>query len=182
MEYNTNFEIEEVENFSGSKDLNFSHNMLVMKAMQKCIDAGCHEMKEGYQNEKIDKLGNRTLFYLEDTRKKFISSVQSAIMVMICDFDEKAHKNIEKIQSYIEERKEFWHSQEEDYFRNSNPQQKEKDRKRNIFYNKNAFNMHLPFVNFFLDEQVEAYRDIFGELSKLTKRMDYYKAEVGAEG
>ena len=42
----------------------------------------------------------------------------------------------------------------------------------------NFFNIKFPYYNYFIEAQVDFYREIFAELTLLTKRIGFYEAET----
>lgn len=171
------FEIGSVENFGGQKDKEFSHSSLVMSAMRKCLDAGAKEMRDGWFNEKVDKNGFRTRTYVEDTRKSFIESVRSLKMIMACDLDKKA---IEKIKKYLRRIKE----KEKEYIKEGNEAWERLSVFEKSQYLKSGQRhfskiiSHPMLKKYFIEYELEQWRNIFAELSRLTKRLDFFKAEV----
>jgi len=171
------FEVGSVENFGGVKDQEFSHSMLVMSAMKKCLEAGTKEMREGWYNERTDRQGNQIRTYIEDTRKAFIESVRSLKMIMAGDLD-KDSKRLIKI-----------------YLLNINKKQKELIEYGNEVWDKLTPNEKLIYAKtgqrhftkmitnpllkqHFVDYELKQWRNVFAELSRLTKRLDYFKAEL----
>jgi hypothetical protein len=165
------FEIGDVESFISGKDEQFSHSSLVMSIMRKCLDNGAEEMRAGYYQKKVDVRGNEITTYIEDTRRKFIASVQTAIDIMICDFDKDAKDKINVLLDSIKEKtKEF--SEENTKLWNELPNDL-KIRNPHI----DGFITH-PFLQDLMTEfQLDAHRKILRELTNLTSRIDFYKAE-----
>lgn len=180
MDNNNEMEIQEIENYSGSKGEAFSHGQLIMLTMKKCIDAGCKEMKEGYYNTKSDKYGNINYIYVPDTRKEFIEAIETLQMVMADDINDdsktkteignvkgaltKAHKNFCKLES------EDWKKMHELV--------RQKYLQAGIYFRKDMLSKELPYSIEYLMKRVEASRKVFNALTKLTKRKDYYREEM----
>jgi hypothetical protein len=170
------FEIGDIENFSSSKDESFSHSTLVMNSMKKAIDAGTKEMREGWINTKTNHLGQVVKTYVEDTRKSFIESVKTCCMVMASDIDKDCEEYIDSCLEDIEEYRKELSKIEEDAWNKQNNGMK------TIMNSKGIYNVPGHITHPELKEQmvwfeVELYRSIFAELSRLTKRLDYYKAQ-----
>jgi hypothetical protein len=171
-EEESDFELGDVESFQSEKNEAFSHSALVMSIMRKCLDAGSSEMKAGYWQQKSDKQGNLISTYIEDTRRKFISSVMTAIGIMICDFDKEAEDNIKLLIEEIETKKKEIAEENDKIWENSAPEFKKQNPHVKGF-------ITLSFLQDLMTEnQLEIYRDIFAELSKLTSRKNFYKAEM----
>ena len=100
------------ENYRAGEENKFNHQVLVMKAMQKCLDLGSVEMVEGYWDTKLDKNGNAAKTYHPDTRRAFIESVKSLMMVTEPDYSSKLTTTykltIEECLKLIEKRKQYW--------------------------------------------------------------------------
>jgi len=171
MEDNARVTIENVEDFRGEGDMKFSHQALVMKAMNKAIELGSKELKEGYINQsQTDNKGNLKPIYTEDTRRTFIESVKTCEMVMICDYDEDAITNIDKIHKRIIDKRIELLKQQQNFYESRNF-----DFKKKYPTDFSYFNMDFPYYNFYLESQIDFYREIFAELSLLTKRIGFYE-------
>lgn len=171
-------EIEDVENYSSNKDSGFSHQSLVMKAMNKVLDVGAKEMKAGWFEYKVDKNGNQNRIYIEDTRQVFISAVEMCLMVMECDIDPEARNKLDELINLRDELKEYLNKCEDDEWESLQPYIRQKlinSGKGNI---KGAFDKEKRFFQIYLDECVKIYRDIFKVLTNQTKRLDFYSAEI----
>lgn len=171
------FEIGSVENFGGNKDKEFSHSLLIMAAMRKCLESGSKEMREGWFNERTDARGNTIKTYIEDTRKAFVESVRSLKMVMAGDLDKKAVNKINmylariktKEQKLIEYDNKVWESlsnfDRSNYFKSG---------QRHF----SKMLSHPTLKQDFIEYELIQWRNVFAELSRLTKRKDYFKAEM----
>lgn len=175
---NKDFSIEDVEGYR-SDDKVFSHEALVMKAMNKCIELGSKELIEGFYDESQSKDGVTKIVYKEDTRRAFIESVKSVRMIMICDFDKTIKINLKKI--YIRSRakskqilqdQETWYGTQNYLF----------IQEHIPTFNPNYFDASNPYLqtywNAFVDAELKIYRKIFEELSKLTKRLNFYQGVI----
>lgn len=170
-------EIGDVENYSNSKDNAFSHQVLVMKSMTKVIDSGSKEMRAGWFENKIDKNGNQSRVYNEDTRLSFISAVESCMMVMECDLDDECKKEIKKLLDQRDKVKLNMIDEEDKEWNRLLPIVKQ----RLINAGKGNIRGYLDkdkrFYQLYLEECVKIYRDIFKALTNQTKRLDYYAQE-----
>lgn len=174
---NDDVEVIDVENYTPGKVQQFSHQSLIMSSMNKCVEAGCNEMREGYWNNKLDKNGNTLRYYVEDTRKIFVESVDTVEMIMICDFDDEANKSINKLKSDLDKYYQELCDEEKKDWTDSNETIKQTRWKQGIFFRKGYLNTKLPFYQDYIEEQVKVARLIFKELTKLTKRLNWYEEE-----
>jgi len=171
------FEIGEVENFSSNKDEQFSHSTLVMSAMKKCLEAGCKEMKTGWFNVKQDRQGNTIKTYVDDSRKNFIESIKTCCMIMAADLDEEAEEYIDGCFEDIEEKKKELAKLEEESYNKLNSGLKTLMKSQGI-YNIPGHISHPELKEHLVWFELEMFRSIFAELSKLAKRLDYWKEEM----
>jgi len=171
-------EVLDVENYKGGKDQQFSHQFLVMKVISRCIETGTKEMRSGYWNEKVDKFGNKVATYIPDTRKEFIESVKIAEMIMLCDFDDEAIKEIAKIKSWLDEELNHIISTEKKDWDNCSATIKRMRWEKGIFFQEGSLSIHLPYYQDYIEVEITAYRKILGELNKLTKRLGFYEEEA----
>lgn len=171
------FEIGDVESFSGGKDEQFSHSQLVMISMRKAVEAGNREMREGWFNMKEDSKGNIIRTYIDDTRKNFIEAVNTCCMVMACDLDNEADEYIDECLEEIENKKKELALIEEQSYNRLNESLKQMMRTRGI-YNIPGHVSHPELKEHLIWFELEMYRSIFAELSRLTKRLDFYKSQM----
>jgi len=173
MEEKNNIEIGDVEDFRGDSDGKFSHQTLVMKAMSKALDLGSKELIEGFYDEnQKDNRGNTKVVYSEDTRRSFIEAVKNCEMVMICDHDSDATKNIKAIYTKIAEKRKQLLKYQKEYYDNA-PYDFQQSNPTDVHF----FNIKFQYYNYFIEAQVDFYREIFKELTLLTKRIGFYEAE-----
>lgn len=177
-------EILDTENYRAEKEQEFSHQVLVMSAFKKVIEYGCQELIPGYYDTTIDGKGNTKIVYKQDTRKAFIESIRTLRMVMICDFDSRVDNKLipsdlskldkdnwmDQIEitknKYLTEQKKWWDGLSQGQQRGYEEQ--------GMDVMDGYFNTDLPFYHqYFLDE-LEIYRRIFEELTKLTSRLKFY--------
>ena len=171
------FEIEDMENYTPEQEMQFSHQILVMKVMNKCVELGCKELHSGWMDEKEDRKGNRITVYHEDSRKSLIEGIKTAEMIMIGDMDEVATKGIKKIKDGLKEKyQELCEKESEDWFKTPIILKHQRWNEK-IYWRKGYLNIHLPFVQEYLEFEVDAYREIFKELTKLTHRLGFYAKE-----
>ena len=162
VEEREDFEIEDVENWRGTEDNRFSHQTLVMKALDTCLTNGSVEMKEGFWNNKIDKQGNVIKLYQEDTRKKFIESVKTLLMLTHRDWkdDEDYSTKIEIKKKLLFNRKNFWLGEEWKWWKSLSPLQKQQLIKEGKGVSQGMFNKNNDFDNYFHDEELDIYREL----------------------
>jgi len=171
------FEIGDVENFSSGKDEQFSHSMLVMSAMKKCLEAGCKEMKTGWFNVRQDRQGNTIKTYVDDSRKNFIESIKTCCMIMAADIDKEAENYIDECLEEIETKKVELAKLEEESYNKLNQGLKTLMKSQGI-YNVPGHISHPELKEHLVWFELEMFRSIFAELSKLAKRLDYWKEEM----
>jgi len=174
---NDDFEIGDVENFGGVKDKEFSHSLLVMSAMRKCLDAGSKEMMEGWFNERRDIKGNLIRTYVEDTRKAFIESVRTLKMIMACDIDKKASLKIKKCFMNMKEKEQIFIEQENEGWQRLSSFEKSQYLKSGAKHFDKVLS-HPVLLKHFIEYELIQWRNIFAELSRLTKRLDFFKSEM----
>lgn len=170
------FEIGDVEGYQNEIPV-FNHQQLVMKAHMKVIEAGSKELRQGMQEQHCDAQGNKFLHITEDTRKTFVDSVKSCMMTMACDLDEEADKNIREALEDLSKRKKELVLEEENEWTRMDSLTQRKWKEKNWHYIKGYLHNQKRFWQVYLDYEADIYREIFAELTKLTKRLNYYKSE-----
>ena len=167
-------DIVEPDEWQNPEEQVFNHQVLIMNAIKKCLELGSKEMREGWWDEIVDKNGNVRRKYNSDTRKDFIESVKSLMMVAECDYDEEATKKINEIKKNITERKTYWMSEEWNWWNRLTNQQKNQLAQQGKHVTQGFFNSKLPFDNFFYEDELNLYRQICTEINHLSKRLDFY--------
>ena len=169
------------ENYRSSEENKFNHQVLVMNAMKKCLELGSVEMRSGYYEEKVNKSGGITFVWKEDTRKTFIESVKTLLMVTHCDYTGKEEKEfldkIDKLKKDIISRKNFWMEQEYRWYMGLSNAQKNIANAEGKYVSRGCFNEKLEFKNFFYEEELDIYREICTIINDLTKHLNYYGNE-----
>lgn len=168
------FEIGDVENYRSDKLQVFNHQTLVMTILMKASDAGSHELREGWFNEKIDDRGNVIRTYIEDTRAKFIECVRTAVNVLACDFDNEAKEKIEKIISSLKKIKGDLKKDQWKWFENLSP------KLRTYYYERvhqDFLSVGLQWYLVYKEAEIAHHRMILEELHNLTKRLDFYESQ-----
>jgi hypothetical protein len=161
--------------YFGDKSLGFSHEALVMESMRRAAEAGSHEMRTGWWNEKQDQMGNIVRSYIEDTREKFIETIQTLEMVMASDLDDEVIQKIKEIKVNLRKWKKHLLNEQWKWYCSLGPLPKQQifNKYGNII--PEHFHTELQWHQESLNREVRAYRQIFAELTKLTKRLGYYK-------
>lgn len=167
-------EVIEPEQWKNPEEQQFNHQVLVMMGIKKCLELGSKELREGWWEEKVDRIGNVRKTYHEDTRRAFIESVKSLLMVIECDFDDDARTSIRELQRRLVERKKFWMGEEWRWWNTLSPMQQQQMTKEGKQVIRDFFNPRLNFDNFYFDEETDIYRSICTEINNLTKRLDFY--------
>jgi hypothetical protein len=170
-------EIGDVESYSSNKDTGFSHQALVMKAMNRTIDCASKEMKAGWFTTKLDKQGNQVRVYEEDTRLVFISCVETCLMVMDCDLDPDAKDQLKDLIKKRDDLKEFLIKQEDKEWESLMPMIRQKLASQGKGNIKGYLDKDKRFYQIYLEECIKIYREIFKVLTNQTKRLDYYVSE-----
>lgn len=168
-------QILDMDNYRGDKPQTYNHQQLIMKAMNKVLEAGAKELREGWWEEKMDRNGNLLKTYNTDTRKEFISSVKTLLMLMERDYDDEAIKNLNKLFILLNSKKKYWLEQEWLWWTSLNPSQQSQLAKEGKAVSKGFFNQKLNFDNMYFEEEVEIYREIATEINKLIKRLGDYE-------
>jgi len=163
------------ENYQSDKFQVFNHQVLVMTVMQKCIEANCHEMRQGWYNEKQDNHGNLTRTYIEDTRQKFINCIKAAVRVMRCDFDKEANDVVDSYVEQLSEMKDRLLSSQKKWWDSLTPKLKQIAMQRYGEVIPEFFNEKLAWWQMFVEYETECYGLIFEELGELTRRLDNYQ-------
>ena len=170
-------EIGDVEEFRSDKFQQFSHQALIMMTMNKCIESGCHELREGWWNEKMDRSGNIVRSYIEDTRAKFIESVKTLLTLMSCDLDEEGEKLIKKLLGELQGEKNKLLAGQWEWYNHLSPLFKQNITQKYGELFPIAFHTSFGWWQKYVELELETYRKIFSELNKLTARLDFYQAE-----
>ncbi len=175
MPDNGGIEFENIENFSQG-ERQFSHQVLIMKCLNKAIEMGCVEMKEGFMETKYDKQGNTQSVYHEDTRRSFIEAVKTVKSFMACDFDEDAKKIMKTHLGDVKFNKQFWLDKESEWWTTLSWKHREYWTKKVGGPIKGYHNQKLYFKDNSLYDEIDIWRDILEELNNLTKRLDFYES------
>jgi len=170
-------QIMDVEDYKGNEQTQFSHQALVMRAMVKALEYGCREMHDGYNEVIEDNKGNKKVIYKEDTKLAFIESVKTCMMVMACDFDEVFNNEHAEIMKGLEEAEKHYTESQNKFYDDMDYEDEKKFKKTIGEVNPNYLNKSLPYYYEYTAFLVDAYRKIYAELSKLTKRLDFYQEE-----
>jgi len=170
------YELQDVEDYRGQKDLVFSHQGLVMKAMNRIIELCGHELTEGTNETYIDPIKRTTkIVYKEDTKKAFVTAVQVCKTIMNCDFDKEARENLEDLFEIIDDKKKELLGKQWAWWSSLSVKQQKEAKLGMItetFLHRNSI-WYMEFIEF----EIEAYLEIFEELNNLTKRLHFYKEE-----
>lgn len=178
VETPADFEIGEVEDYTNPKDSGFSHQVLVMKSMVKCLECGSKEMKAGWFENKIDKQGNQIRTYIEDTRLTFISAVECCLMIMECDLDDESKTQLKKLFDEKENLKKELIDKEDNEWDSLLPIIKRNLTNMGKGNIKGYLDKDKRFYQIYLEECVRIYREIFKVLTNQTKRLDFYQEQM----
>jgi hypothetical protein len=170
-------EIENIENFS-NQEIKFSHSILVMKCFNKCIELGSKELIKGYWEKIEDNRGNTKVIYKEDTRRSYIEGIKTLMGVLICDYDKDATANINKLKLKIQDKFNYWNTEENNWYKRlSNVEKGNYASFECIISCNKMLHPKLPFAELFQNDELDIYREIFEEISLLTKRLGFYASE-----
>jgi hypothetical protein len=155
----------------------FSHNGLIMMSMKKCLDIGSKELREGWWDEVIDKNNNIRRKWNEDSRKSFIEAIKTLMMLTEPDWDDKTKSEIIILKEKLISRKNYWLNEEWKWWVSLNPMQKEQMRKEGKSAMQGFFNQKLNFDNFYFEEEVNIYREVFTAINFNAQRLYWYDTE-----
>jgi hypothetical protein len=172
-------DIGSVENLR-SGDQQFSHQALVRNALNKCFDRLSQEGKSGILEEV--RIGNTVkIVHKPDARLEAFNSIDGAIAIMSCDFDDEANQKIDALLNQIVDTQNKWIKIQQGHFAPLSYESKQ-----NVI-KEYGCNPSLPFLqkvgnidynDLYLNDCVHLYMRIFKELNRLTKRIDFYKGEI----
>lgn len=166
--------IDDDEAYMNSNDnKTYSHQALIMMAIQRVIDAGTKEMRAGYWNLKYDKFGNETAVYVEDTRKAFIECVKNVMMLSVPLYDEECKPKIKEIKEKIDDRLNYYLELEYMDWNNASPSVIKYRNTKGMFKRIGYLSSELPYYNDYLGEIVDYYREIFETIQLLLYRIGY---------
>ena len=167
--------IEPDEGFNFGKGEHFSHPQLVMSAMNDCRIARTREMKKGYTTIKKDKFGNEIRFDIEDTRLKFIESVEALRMVMGSDIDKEAEDNLKLINNKLTIARNTYLLNQQDEWKSYPPHvQKGLALQGKGVYPGKLSDKYFYYEEFLMDKVI-FQTEVYVVLDKLAKGLGYYK-------
>jgi hypothetical protein len=158
-----------------NEETKFSHQQLVMKIMDKCLVAGCEEMREGYFNEKRDRGGNIVRTYIQDTRNIFIESVKTLQNAMSPDIDKTFKNKLKELEGKLKKKRNAFCLLEEKWWDSASTGAKDENIRKGIRFCEGLLHKDFQYHKEYILEEVKIYREILSELNKLTKRLEYYK-------
>jgi len=176
-EFGEGIEFDDVENFS-SMPQQFSHQILIMRCLNKCVDYGTVEMVEGKIETRVDKQGNLTTKYLPDTRRQFIEAITTAKNFMKCDFDDDANEKISNLLKNVKENREKWFQREWNWWENLDYEIKQRLTLEGKQVIQGMHNQKIFFKDSSISEELEIWRSVLEELNELTKRLKYYEQDT----
>lgn len=161
----------------------YSHEQLVMVAMGRIAETGAHEMREGWMNVKTDQRGNTVRTYIEDTRKRHIESIKSAMEILERDYDDTATIKIEYYKSEINKKRKELLKEQNEWWNSLTLKHKQNylHSPQGGIENSNAFNVNYGWYQLFIEYELELYRKIASELHKLIKRNNDFGEEEARE-
>ena len=129
-----------------------------------------------FANNKTDKNGNIVRTYIPDTRKTFIESIRTAEMMLSCDFDKEAEDKIKAIKNNLLKEEEELIKQNDLAWSSLSDSDKNSYISAGQGHNKGTISMPL-LKQRYIESEMEAQRQIFSELNKLAKRLDFFASE-----
>jgi hypothetical protein len=165
--------VEPNDNDYYKKEENFSHPALVMTAYRRALVTLAMELKKGYWETKTDKYGNQLNTYHNDTRLDFINSVEALRIVMVSDYDNDAKTKIDTLMTNLNTKRQALAVQEHQWFITLQPSQR-----NGMVHVQGYLNQDLHFYQFYVEEQVSVYKQMFEEIELLLKRSHYLKKEM----
>lgn len=165
------FEPDDITMFG--KEAEFNHPALVTIAYHNVLKTGAEEMRKGYWETKPDKFGGSNMKWNEDTRQKYINSVETLKNCMIAKFDKEAQTKITKLKEQSKQLKEKAKVEEEMWYSRLPIQIK-----RTISHIPGHLNKDLIFSQNYVDDLVWIYREMFEEIEKLLSRTKYLKKKI----
>jgi hypothetical protein len=176
MEENDDFQIVDMESHIEAGKQEFSHSVLVMTAVSRCSNFLAREMCEGYWNEKVDKHGNITRFYVNDTRKMFIGAVKSLMYLLDGVDDDRDLKplqeQIDNIKKEISELKNKYLLMEAKDWETAPRVIRDIRMQQGLRYRAGIFCSKLPYENEYILNLVDLYEQIFVRLIKIAKELN----------
>jgi len=164
-------ENQEKENNSLDKIEVFNHQALVMECLRKVNEAGSHELRSGWYNESVSNNGTVKKVYIEDTRKKYIQCIKTALMVMKCDFDKEAYDKVNLLLKNLKIKHDDLLKQQWNWYINLAPTPKQQNSGKII---EKAFSIEQIWYLVYTESEVDCYSAIAEELNCLTKRLNFY--------
>lgn len=172
------FEIKEPSEYTGAKDEVYSHSQLVMSALKSCKDKRAKEMGDGYTTTKFDKFGSAFPVVIPDSRKEFIESVKSLMMIQERDYDKDATTEIEKIEIELQDKYKQLSEQEKKDWEQMPHIIKQEKMKKGFYYREGLLSADMPYIRMYVRYQVDAYTQIVSSIQKLIKRLFDYRDEI----
>jgi hypothetical protein len=179
MYEDSDIEVKEVETYASSKGgKTYSYPTLVMSALNECSRSGMEEMKEGYFNNKRDRVGNFVRVWVPDTRFKFLECIETLIMITKRDWDEEMEKKSIEIEKKTKKLFEEHCNYEKIYWTNLNAKVRKDKQEKGIVFLDGKLNENSFYYNEFINEKVKVMREYFTEISKCLKRIGDYQEEM----
>ncbi len=161
----------EIDSNVKEKEQSFNHQNLIMKCMQRISEFGSKELHEGNDIQEIID-GKIVLIHRANERKQFINSIEIAIAMMICDFDEEVENSLKELQEGINELKDNLLEEQFKFYKEMSQIGRQN---LNLFViHRKVFTDKLPFIKRFKEEELIYYRKVLKELVLLTERLGFY--------
>lgn len=170
------FDAENQEGFG--KNEGITYEQILNRAIDNVREAGNHEMRKGWFNEKTDKFGNVSRIYIEDTRKKYISSVQTVDDLAYCYYKGEVEEKIDDLKTKLKEIKDNLLSEQWEWFESLEDSKKSKLMNDVGMIYKIAFNTELMWSEIFVENEIKIYRQMFRMITKfLAVEKNFFREE-----
>lgn len=175
----------------------FSKPKIIEEAVRKCMEARCTEMRDGYFNTKLDKNGSPIKTWIPDSRKIFISCVDTLLCLMRPEikrdeyftkyYDKKFDKKMEKVFDHFkyESRKlsengdgeVVWKKTGMEFIPNIDAScvVRDADNPKTFIRVKGIWNEK---VNQYYDQILPIYDEVFEQLNIVIDRLNYFKQKI----
>jgi len=160
------------ESFGSDKTEGFSYGALVMTAHRKSMENGSKEMKEGYWNNKFDRMGNVHKVWVPDSREEFMNSVAMLRILLEREFDDEITKELKNLDEELAKKyKDFCDKDKSDWQRSSQYFKDIQSNKGN-FQRDAMLSSFFPYAYEYVLEEIKTSRKVLSVLLKLVKRLN----------
>ena len=170
------FDAEQQEGFGRNEGI--TYEQILNRSIDNVREAGNHEMRKGWFNEKTDKFGNVSRVYIEDTRKKYTASVQTVDDLSYCFYKGEIESKIESLKEQLKKIKQDLLNEQWTWFDSLEDTKKTKVINEYGMIYKIAFNTGLLWDEIYIEREIEHYRKIFRLITKfLAVEKNFFQEE-----